>query len=338
MPDNGLLAIDEPSPPFPALLHRMLGFGRKLLPWLGVAIGILAIIAVRHALHGLVWEDVRASLAKVGPARICLSLLLSVLSYYVLTFYDQLALRIARVTVSWRRTALAAFVGYTFSHNLGAGIVTGGSARFRIYSAGGLKARHIAEVIGIAGVTFWSGVIAVTGGALAVAPHVISFIVPGVAPWLARGIGLSILAGTVVAIALLPRRAELQVWRIRIPLPTRRQAVAQVLLGAGDLLLASGTFFALLPGVPLSSFPEVYLAYSVAVIAVLLSHVPGGVGVFEAVLVATLPAIPKPTLLAALILFRVVYYFLPLLVASLMLLIHESGPKRVPSPRPDPSH
>lgn len=338
MPDESVLAIEAPAPAIPAAVQRLIALARRMLPWLGVAIGILAIIAVRHALHDLVWADVQSALGKVGTVRIVLSLALSVMSYYVLTFYDLLALRIARVSVSWRRTALAAFVGYTFSHNLGAGLVTGGSARFRIYSAGGLKARHIAEVIGIAGVTFWSGVIAVTCGALAIAPQVVSFIMPGLAPLFARGLGVAILAGTAITIALLPGTGEVHLWRIRIPLPTRRQAVAQVVLGAGDLLLASATFFVLLPGVPLSSFPAVYLAYSVAVIAVLLSHVPGGVGVFEAVLVATLPGIPKPTLLAALILFRVVYYFLPLLVASLMLLAHESAPKRLPHARDDASH
>ena len=60
--------------------------------------------------------------------------------------------------------------------------------------------------------------------------------------------------------------------------------------------------------------PTLTLVYALALVATLLTHVPGGVGVFEGVLLAGLP-VHGPILLAALLAYRVIYYLVPLGVA-----------------------
>src|SRR5260221_12520239 len=59
-----------------------------------------------------------------------------------------------------------------------------------------------------------------------------------------------------------------------------------------------------------------------------LSAVPGGLGVFEAVFVVLLPGVPPPQLLGVLIAYRLVYYALPFLVSIGLLVGHEIWPQR----------
>jgi phosphatidylglycerol lysyltransferase len=85
-----------------------------------------------------------------------------------------------RQAAAWRAAALASFTSYTLSHNLGFGIITGAAARLRVYGARGLSTGDVARVTAIAGVTFWTGVLA--SAALALLVHQRPLVVPGVLP------------------------------------------------------------------------------------------------------------------------------------------------------------
>jgi phosphatidylglycerol lysyltransferase len=128
-----------------------------------------------YALHRLLLEvhihDVRASLHALTDWQIGRALSLTVASYLLLTLYDALALRIIGKALPWRTAALASFTSYTLSHNLGLALLTGGSARYRIYSLNGLETPDIARVIATASLTFWSGVTVMAGAALLAHPE-----------------------------------------------------------------------------------------------------------------------------------------------------------------------
>lgn len=297
-----------------------------------IAIHLAAIGAVAAlgfvALHGLLaevrWHDVRAALHAVGGGRIAAALALTVASYLTLTLYDVLALRIVGRPLPWRTAALASFTSYTLSHNLGFALLTGGSARYRVYSAAGLDTPDIVRVIATASVTFWMGVAVMAGAALVVHGAPIDLAGLAVPAAVQHGLGLAVLLGTLAGLALLraaPR--ELRVWRWRFQRPSVGQALAQIGVSALDLACASAALFVLVPGAAPAAFPAFFLAYALAIVAALLTHVPGGIGVFEAVLIAALPGIDPPRILAALILYRLVYYVLPLLVAGALLAFHE---------------
>lgn len=72
----------------------------------------------------------------------------------------------------------------------------------------------------------------------------------------------------------------------------------------------------MLPETP--PFAAFLLVYLLALAAGVLSHVPGGVGVFEAVLLAAFAGqLGAAPLAAALLLYRLIYVVLPLLLACL---------------------
>ena len=291
-----------------------------------VALGFTALHALTATLHV---ADIRTAFHAIAPSQLALALGCTAISYLALTFYDVLALRVIGRPLPWRTAALASFVSYTISHNLGLSLITGGSARYRIYSRAGLDAADVGRVVAIAGSTFWMGVLAVTGMALTIHGGTLKIAGLTLSPLLTHGIGGAIIAATAALIALCafgPGRLRLGRWTL--PLPDAKTATAQIGIAGIDLAAAGAALFLLIPGADPALLPSFILAYGLGIIATVITHVPGGIGVFEAVVIATVPA-DKPALAAALIAYRVIYYLLPLGLGVAALAIREGRDRRV---------
>lgn len=291
--------------------------------------GVLFLAALGfYALHRLLAEvrlhDVRAALNGLQTWQIGAALGLTAGSYLLLTLYDVLALRVIGKPLPWRTAALASFTSYTLSHNLGLSVITGGSARYRIYSANGLEAADIMRIIATAGVTFWVGVIVMAGTALAIHPASLVIGSVSIPMWLQRTSGFGLLAGAVWLVLKARKPGQsVRIFGWSLPLPTASQAIALIIVAGLDLSFASAALYVLVPDVRIDMFPLFFLGYALAIIVALVTHVPGGIGVFEAVIIAALPHIEKPALLAALVAYRAIYYLLPLLAAGMLLAFHE---------------
>lgn len=300
--------------------HRhLLGFALLLL------VAALAFTALDHIFTEIRWHDVRTAFHAIPPAAIAACALLTGLSYLALTLYDHLALRIIGSGIGWRTAALASFCSYTLSHNLGLAIVTGGSARLRIYGAAGLGPGDVARIIASASFAFWGGVF--TLAALAMTLHPVAIALGGFVldPTAQRIIGTALLAAAILLLAALgsiARPVNLFGWPLT--LPSRLQAMAQIGIACIDLAFASAALFVLVPNLSPALYPAFFLGYALAIIAALISHVPGGIGIFEGVVVATLPNVDQPVLIAALIAYRILYYLIPLFVAVILITAHES--------------
>lgn len=289
-----------------------------------LALTALAFVALDRLTHEVRYAQVRAALHALTPVRLAIALGFTAASYLALTLYDFIALKVIRRPLPWRTAALASFTSYTLSHNLGLGLLTGGSARYRIYVAAGLDGPDVARVIALAGATFWAGV--VTVGALAM----MAGTVPLDLGWTAlsadtvRLIGTGVLACVaVVSMLVARRRRPLSVLGATIPLPRPRALAAQFATGLVDLACASAALFVLIPGAEPQAFPLFMLAWALGIVVALVSHVPGGLGVFEATVLAVLPAGDRTGVFAALIAYRVIYYLVPLALGVVLLAWHE---------------
>ena len=301
------------------------------------SIGFVLLLAALgfFALHRLLLEvhlhDVRAALHALQPWQIGAALGLTAASYLLLTLFDVLALRIIGKPLPWRTAALASFTSYTLSHNLGLSLLTGGSARYRVYSANGLDGADIVRIIATASMTFWSGVVVMAATALAIHPASMALGPILVPLGLQRLSGLGVLA--ITAWLVLKARKPGQSLRIfgwTLPLPTAGQALSQICVAGLDLAVASAALYVLVPGAGIQMLPLFFLGYALAIIVALVTHVPGGIGVFEAVMIAALPNVDKSALMAALVAYRAIYYLLPLLVAAVLLAVHERRQWRGP--------
>ena len=284
----------------------------------------LGLAMVFHLLSEVHGHDLRGAIRAITPGAMVGASALTILSYLSLTLYDHMALRIIGKRISWRTAALASFCSYTLSHNLGLSLLTGGSARMRIYGAAGLGPGDVARVIASASLSFWGGVVTMAALFLAVNPMPIAIKAFPIGASALQLLGLFMLGGVAVALAAL-RRAPYPVrlfgWTLM--LPSRGQAVAQIGIACVDLTLSSAALFVLLPHTAPTLFPSFFLAYTLGIIIALISHVPGGVGLFEAVMLATVPQVARPSLFAALLAYRVVYYLLPLAAAVFLIILHE---------------
>ncbi|UVO50703.1 bifunctional lysylphosphatidylglycerol flippase/synthetase MprF [Sphingomonas sp. SUN019] len=302
---------------------------RKLI---GVAVVLLLIAlgftALEHLTSEIHFSDVRAAVHALPADRLALALLFTVGSYVALTFYDVLALRVIGRPLPWRTAALASFTSYTLSHNLGLSLLTGGSARYRVYTAAGLDGADVARVVAIAGGAFWAGVVTVTG--IALLSHDGAVTVAGLT--LGQGM-IRFLGWSIVVLAALLVTAcgaigkVIRLFGFAVPLPTSRQGVMQIAIAALDIALASAALFVLIPGASTVLLPQFVLAYTLGIVAAVVTHVPGGLGVFEAVVLAVVP-VDRATLFAALIAYRIIYYLLPLAAGIVMLAWRGSAERR----------
>jgi len=119
-------------------------------------------------------------------------------------------------------------------------------------------------------------------------------------------------------------RRQAKIQGFKLELPGFRLTLGQICLGVIDLCAAAGTLYALLSpprSIDYVTFVAVYVFGSLLGIA---SNAPGGIGVFEATMLKTVPAHSQAALFAALLLFRIIYYLVPFVLALAMLGAHES--------------
>lgn len=260
--------------------------------------------------------DVRQAIGQVSITHVLLALAATACSYCALAGYDWLALRHLKKALPIPVVALTSFVATAVGHNFGAAMISGGAVRMRCYTAEGLTATEVAGLAALIGWTFGVGVTFACAMALMLEPLEASLLL-GVPPTAARwaGVGLIML----VAFYLLScqfRRKPITLSSWQFELPSGPMALGQLALAVVDLGCAAAVLYWLLPmdaGVSFGLFLGVYV---LALVAGVISHVPGGFGVFETVMLLGLPQVPRDGLLAAILTYRAVYYLLPLAVAA----------------------
>jgi len=308
----------------------MLHHRRWLVPLAVLGVALLGFAALHSLLAEVRLKDVRAALHAIPEDRIALALGLTIGSYVCLTFYDVLALRAIGRPLPWRTAAMASFTSYTVSHNLGLALLTGGSARYRVYANAGLELGDVARVTLLASATFWSGVAVVGAAALLFTGAPVDLGIIAVTPLVGHLAGATLLMG-IVLLFVLRATGRRQIGRgdLALPVPPVPVMAAQIGVAALDLLLAALALYVMLPASLAPPLDLFLIAYAVGLVAVLVTHVPGGIGVFEAVMLATVPG-DRPGVFAALLLYRVIYYLLPLAVAAGLLGLLEGRRLRRP--------
>jgi phosphatidylglycerol lysyltransferase len=288
-----------------------------------VVLGIAG-VALFEILKDVKVADIRAAFDRITPQQILLSIGLTALSFFILSFYDVLGLSAIGKPQPYWRALLGSFTAYNLSHNLGFAPITGAAARWRAYRGTNLDAADIARLVVIAGVTFWLGIFLLLGVFLVLFPGALR-VHDATMPYATQAaIGAAVLLGIGLYLYACARQTgPLNILGWTLPVPTLRQALIQFGLAATDIAVASAALLALLPPETWHHYPDFLVAYVVAVVVALLAHAPGGIGVFEAVVLVTLPEVDKPSLISALILYRLIYYWGPLFLALALLGLNE---------------
>jgi len=299
----------------------------RLRSWLAPTIAAVLLCAAFWVLHGelqaIRYRDLQAALARLGAEHLLLALLCCAANYLVLSCYDQLAFVYIGKRIARARIALTAFIGYAISNSVGFALLSGTAVRHRFYSRWGVAGADLSRIVALNGITYWLGLLALGGWCLVNHPH--AWLQGELAQRGAQWLGLACLAlvGVYLLLPLL-RKTPLRVRGFDMRIPPLPLTLAQLLVSATDWTLAAGVLYALLPpdGPP---YPVVLGAFLAAQMVALLSHVPGGLGVFDGIMALLLaPWLRADQIVAALLLYRMVYYLIPLSLALLLLVGDET--------------
>jgi uncharacterized membrane protein YbhN (UPF0104 family) len=305
----------------PAAADRLKRHLRRLPAVLGVVLLLGAIYAVQKEFRHLKLEDVGTALDAMPRRDLIISFLWTVISYFVLTFYDRLGTIYAGHKVAYNRVAFASFCAYALSHNLGFSALSGAAVRYRLYAHWGMTPGQIARTVAFCSLTFTLGGMVLGGGVLLLEPRSIPFFGDVLHPAALRLIG-ALLWGIVAAYVTLARVvSSLRLFGHDINLPGLRMALAQVVLATVDVAITASIFYTLLPAVGRPgmtlTFPVFLGVYVASYTAGLAANLPGGIGVFDtAILFGLERYLHAPDILGAIVVFRLYYYVIPLFLAG----------------------
>jgi glycosyltransferase 2 family protein len=283
---------------------------------ISVAIATAAIFALTHALKNVSYVEVLETVQHTKAGIILLALMLVAISYGTLTLYDWLALRtIGRSDIPYRIAALASFTSYPIAHGIGAVALVSPVIRFRIYSSNGLGAIDVANICFLTGLTFWLGNLTVLGFSLLNEPDAVGLI-DYLPPLVNRLIAAALLLGVVAFLVwswLNPR--SIGIWRWPVRLPSGPMVLLQIAIGIIDLGAAALAMYVLFPAGMNIGISRITAVFIVATMLGFASHTPAGIGVFDAAILIGLGGDDKEPVIAALLMFRFLYHFVPFVLA-----------------------
>ncbi len=292
-------------------------WGRHLPAVLGVALLFGAIFVVQREFRHLKLHDIGLALSAIPVHALVFSFVWTVLSYFILTFYDRLGTIYAGHKVSYGKVAFASFCAYSLSHNLGFAAVSGAAVRYRLYAHWGLTPLQIGKTVAFCSLTFGLGGMVLGGAILFVEPRSIPFFgqhLPAIAMY---GVGVALWAVVLGYVTLSKVFGRMKVMGHEIELPGWRMAIVQVILATVDVATTATIFFALLPHAPGLTWLIFLGVYVASYTAGLAANLPGGIGVFDtAMLFGLAPYLSPPQIVGAIFVFRLYYYIIPLFLAG----------------------
>jgi phosphatidylglycerol lysyltransferase len=298
---------------------------RRILPLLlGAGLFAMGLYALYHLLRPVNPADIATRIRSTPLSVLAAALTATAIGYAALILYDWFALRYIGRRLSRGIVALGGFLGYAFGNTIGVSVVSGGAVRYRIYSAAGLNAFEVAAVSGYTAVALGTGLTLIGLAALAVHPGALSayFPFPHATIRIAAGLAVVVAAAAILWVSVGQRRLRFRSFELHLPPPA--DLCGQMVVTLIDVAAASFALWVLLPaGKP--DFATFLAVYAAATMVGILSHVPGGVGVFETVVLGTLPSsVPVGDAAAALLLFRLIYYLVPFALGFVLVALNEA--------------
>jgi uncharacterized membrane protein YbhN (UPF0104 family) len=302
--------------------------GKKLLQNFSSLLGFfllgLSLWAIASELRHYDYRDVFKSWAAIPTSRLYWAIGLTILSYLGLANYDSLAFRYIGHALAYPKSVFTGFISAAATNTVGFAFLTGSAIRYRFYSAWGVSAIAIAQIILFENISFWLGLFAVSGVMFLFYPLEIPTQLH--LPFLSvRPIGLIFLvlvAAYLVGSLFAGKPLNIRGHEFRFPsLPI---ALAQLAISCLDWICATAVLYILLPATTALSYPGFLGLYLLAMTAGVVSNVPGGLGVFESIILLLLSSkVSVTAVLGSLLVYRGIYYLFPLVVATGLLGLYE---------------
>ncbi len=304
------------------LLLRLRHSLRAILPsLLGITLFIIAIMALRHQLRGHTFYEVIRALQNISVMRLILAAVLVVIVYTIQTFYDLISFRFIAHKIAYRSIALASFLGHALANNIGFAALMSGSMRFRYYVTRGVSPIDILFVVAFGSLSFWLGF-----GTVCMVN--LLFFPPPIPPFFHLPFPSFQPVGFILLILLLfylvwsatHQHKSIKVFGHTFRFAPLRVSFLQILTSSSEWLVGASILYVLLPPSLALSYGSFLSIFLIAQIAGLMSQVPGGIGVFESIVLALMPgASAVPEAIASILVYRIFYNLAPLTIATAIL-------------------
>ncbi|WP_243373408.1 lysylphosphatidylglycerol synthase domain-containing protein [Microvirga solisilvae] len=289
-----------------------------------LAIGLAGFLLYR-TLSRYSLDQLFDAVAAIPAARLAAAGGFAAASYLCLSGFDYLALRYVGRPQPYYRAAWASFTSLSIGHNIGLAFLSSGAVRYRFYTRWGLSAEQVAKVIVFCGITVGLGLM-VLGGAALLLQTSLAVEITGLSKPIVIALGAGCLALPVLYLVLSAIvKKPLRIWRWTFEIPPLRLAIPQTIIGAVNFAFVAACLHQALAAVTDVAYVGVASVYVIANTTALVSHVPGGLGVIESVVMYLLPG---QDLIGPLLVFRFVYFLIPLCIGILVFLITELAYRR----------
>lgn len=301
----------------------------------GVALFIftLAVKSLLHLTRTIHFADVLRAIQQIPISNLIIALLVVAFGYLLLTLYDFIALKQIDRKIHYGKVALTAFTAYATSHTVGANLVTATGIRYRFYRLSGLTSAEIANIVWLVSMAFSFGISTLVGLSLTTHPEITLRLLSNLDKSLGffdnavyiQALGvmiLTVITGLIVWSGKTGKHLLIKGWRF--DLPPAKILLQQIAIAILDLSTVALVLYLLLPTHSHITYFQTFSAFIQSMAIGILSHVPGGLGVFEVTMLASFPKVDKAQMLGALLIFRIYYYILPFLVAVFLLAGHET--------------
>jgi uncharacterized membrane protein YbhN (UPF0104 family) len=289
--------------------------GRRWMPLVAVALVCLAAFLLYRTLSRYSLDQLVASVTAIPVWRLASAGAFAAASYLCLTGFDWLALRYVGRPLPYPKVALASFTSLSLGHNIGFAALSSGAIRYRFYARWGLRAAEIAKLIVFCGITVGLG-LATLGGIALLARADLAAEITGLSASGARALGAACLAAPAIYLMLAARVRRPFRWRRwSVAMPPLRLAVGQIVIGPVNFACVAASLHQALASAGEVPYLAVASVYVIANVTSLIAHVPGGLGVIESVVTYLLPG---TQVIGALIVFRFVYFLVPLAIGSIL--------------------
>jgi uncharacterized membrane protein YbhN (UPF0104 family) len=287
-----------------------------------ITIGVLSLAGflLFRTLSRYSLDELGAAVAAVPGSRLFAAAGFALASYVSLTGFDYLALHYVGRPLPYPKAALASFTSLSLGHNIGLAALSSGAIRYRFYTRWGLSPGQVAKMIVFCGVTVGLGLMVLGGAALLLRTGLAEEIT-GLAQPVITGLGIGCLAAPLLYLilaAVIRRPLVIRHWSVNMPPPWI--AFGQIAVGSINFAFVAACLHQALAAVTDVAYLGVASVYVIANATALVSHVPGGLGVIESVVMHLLP---QRDLIGALLVFRFVYFLAPLGFGSLLFLVTE---------------
>jgi uncharacterized membrane protein YbhN (UPF0104 family) len=302
-----------------------------------VAVASLAGYVLYRTFQRISIADVIANVHATPTGTLLLAAMCAAGAFSVLAAYEVAVVRYVKHCIGRAKPVLTALIAFPLGHAIGQTVLSGSALRYRMYSPAGFSATEVGATVLLCGLPYALAFGLLLDLALVFASEPLAPLFRISSDWLfALGcLGLAKDAGYLLFVRL--RKAPIKLGGWAVNLPTMRMTALQLAVGVADILFIASVLYVLLPESAQIAFLPFVAVYLASILAGVLSHVPAGLGVLESMLLLLLPHVPPAELLAAVLLYRVIYEVLPLVVALALwggyeMLAHDGARMRLTRP------